>query len=57
MSQQPDLNPKEGEEVFAAMADNKHNKTHVSTGATCLVVGFWCRHTRPALQLHHYQAV
>lgn len=29
MSQAPELNPKEGEEIFAAITDNKHNKTHV----------------------------
>jgi hypothetical protein len=30
MSQLPERTPKEGEEVFAAVIDNKHNKTHVS---------------------------
>lgn len=30
MSQQAELTPKEGEELFAAVADNKHNKTYVS---------------------------
>ena len=32
MSQAPELNPKEGEDIFAAIIDNKHNKTHVSEG-------------------------
>ena len=30
MSQLPDLTPNEGEEVFACVTDNKHNKTQVS---------------------------
>lgn len=34
MSQLPDIRPKEGEELYAAVTDNKHNKTHVSKYTT-----------------------